>query len=170
MDGNWQQWHVPAWNVTTNGSTRRRQRYCLGIGTWKVRHKGFIDSFSLDLKAEWWLWLFFRPTMIKYGYDNIRDLVGHKIDLEKVQETPICRLDKYEQTVWYIIFVFSFPTFINNLFDFPFRFVNHYQKCFTNFPSKYCFIHSSETVFKREQKPKTFLYYTFEYSACQLSS
>jgi len=40
-----------------------------------------------------------RPTMIKYGYDNIRDLVGHKIDLEKVQETPICRLDKYEQTV-----------------------------------------------------------------------
>ena len=111
VDGNWQQWHVPAWNVTTNGSTRRRQRYCLGIGTWKVRHKGFIDSFSLDLKAEWWLWLFFRPTMIKYGYDNIRDLVGHKIDLEKVQETPICRLDKYEQTVWYIIFVFSFPTF-----------------------------------------------------------
>ena len=72
--------------------------------------------------------------MIKYGYDNIRDLVGHKIDLEKVQETPICRLDKYEQTVWYIIFVFSFPTFVNNLFDFPFRFVNH--KCFTNFSFK----------------------------------
>ena len=94
--------------------------------------------------------------MIKYGYDNIRDLVGHKIDLEKVQETPICRLDKYEQTVWYIIFVFSFPTFINNLFDFQFRFVNLYQSVLLIFPSKSCSVHSSETVFKREQKHKHF--------------
>jgi len=35
-----------------------------------------------------------RPTMIKYGIDNIRDLVGHKIDLKMVQENPLCRLDK----------------------------------------------------------------------------
>jgi len=38
-----------------------------------------------------------RPTMIKYGIDNIRDLVGHKINLKMVQENPICRLDKYDQ-------------------------------------------------------------------------
>ena len=35
-----------------------------------------------------------RPTMIKYGVSNIRDLVGHKVDLAMVQSNPICRLDK----------------------------------------------------------------------------
>uniref|UniRef100_A0A646QF40 phenylalanine--tRNA ligase n=1 Tax=Hemiscolopendra marginata TaxID=943146 RepID=A0A646QF40_9MYRI len=35
-----------------------------------------------------------RPTMIKYGINNIRDLVGQKINLKMVQENPLCRLDK----------------------------------------------------------------------------
>ncbi|XP_018564075.1 phenylalanine--tRNA ligase alpha subunit [Anoplophora glabripennis] len=35
-----------------------------------------------------------RPTMIKYGFNNIRDLVGPKVDLEMVQKSPICRLSK----------------------------------------------------------------------------
>ncbi|XP_018318494.1 phenylalanine--tRNA ligase alpha subunit [Agrilus planipennis] len=35
-----------------------------------------------------------RPTMIKYGYNNIRDLVGPRVDLQMVQSAPICRLDK----------------------------------------------------------------------------
>jgi len=35
-----------------------------------------------------------RPTMIKYGISNIRDLIGHKIDLEMVQKNPICRIDQ----------------------------------------------------------------------------
>ena len=35
-----------------------------------------------------------RPTMIKYGINNIRDLLGHKVDLEMVKSNPICRLDK----------------------------------------------------------------------------
>lgn len=35
-----------------------------------------------------------RPTMIKYGYDNIRDLIGPKVDLEMVQRNPLCRLEK----------------------------------------------------------------------------
>ncbi len=35
-----------------------------------------------------------RPTMIKYGVSNIRDLVGHKVDLGMVQSNPMCRLDK----------------------------------------------------------------------------
>eukprot|EP01137_Pigoraptor_chileana_P025789 Opistho-2@95805 len=34
-----------------------------------------------------------RPTMIKYGINNIRDLVGHKVKLEMVHTNPICRLD-----------------------------------------------------------------------------
>lgn len=35
-----------------------------------------------------------RPTMIKYGINNIRDLVGPKVNLQMVQDNPICRLDK----------------------------------------------------------------------------
>jgi len=35
-----------------------------------------------------------RPTMIKYGISNIRDLVGHKVNLNFVYNNPICRLDK----------------------------------------------------------------------------
>jgi len=35
-----------------------------------------------------------RPTMIKYGISNIRDLMGHKVDIGMVQTNPICRLDK----------------------------------------------------------------------------
>jgi len=35
-----------------------------------------------------------RPTMIRYKIDNIRDLVGHKLNLEFVEKNPICRLDK----------------------------------------------------------------------------
>jgi phenylalanyl-tRNA synthetase alpha chain len=35
-----------------------------------------------------------RPTMIKYGIDNIRELLGHKVDLKMVQDNAICRLDK----------------------------------------------------------------------------
>ena len=32
-----------------------------------------------------------RPTMIKYKYENIRDLVGHKVDVGSVQKNGICR-------------------------------------------------------------------------------
>ena len=35
-----------------------------------------------------------RPTMIKYGIDNIRELVGHKVNLGMVQTNPLCRLDQ----------------------------------------------------------------------------
>jgi len=33
-----------------------------------------------------------RPTMIKYGIDNIRELVGHKVDLNMVHKNPLCRI------------------------------------------------------------------------------
>eukprot|EP01027_Heterolobosea_sp_BB2_P020782 GEZU01029681.1.p1 GENE.GEZU01029681.1~~GEZU01029681.1.p1 ORF type:complete len:525 (-),score=223.16 GEZU01029681.1:240-1814(-) len=33
-----------------------------------------------------------RPTMIMYGIDNIKSLVGHKVDLEMIKNNPICRL------------------------------------------------------------------------------
>ena len=33
-----------------------------------------------------------RPTMIRYGVKNIRDLFGHRVDLKAIQSNPICRL------------------------------------------------------------------------------
>lgn len=33
-----------------------------------------------------------RPTMIKYGIKNIRDLFGHRVDLKAIQTNPLCRL------------------------------------------------------------------------------
>ncbi|KAK0733871.1 tRNA synthetase class II core domain-containing protein [Lasiosphaeria miniovina] len=35
-----------------------------------------------------------RPTMIKYGISNIRELLGHKVDLNFIQRNPAVRLDK----------------------------------------------------------------------------
>ncbi|XP_060072242.1 phenylalanine--tRNA ligase alpha subunit-like [Ylistrum balloti] len=35
-----------------------------------------------------------RPTMIKYKIDDIRTLIGPKVDLQMVYNNPICRLDK----------------------------------------------------------------------------
>lgn len=35
-----------------------------------------------------------RPTMVKYGINNIRDLVGSKINLDMVYNSPICRLNR----------------------------------------------------------------------------
>ncbi|XP_039680536.1 phenylalanine--tRNA ligase alpha subunit [Perca fluviatilis] len=34
-----------------------------------------------------------RPTMIKYGINNIRELVGHKVNLQMVYDSPMCRLE-----------------------------------------------------------------------------
>jgi len=33
-----------------------------------------------------------RPAMIMYGVKNIRDLFGHKVDIESVRRNPICRM------------------------------------------------------------------------------
>ncbi|KAI0201710.1 phenylalanyl-tRNA synthetase alpha chain [Astrocystis sublimbata] len=35
-----------------------------------------------------------RPTMIRYGINNIRDLLGHKVDLSFVQKNPAVQLSK----------------------------------------------------------------------------
>ncbi|VTJ53960.1 Hypothetical predicted protein [Marmota monax] len=39
-----------------------------------------------------------RPTMIKYGINNIRELVGHKVNLQMVYDSPLCRLDTEPKT------------------------------------------------------------------------
>ena len=32
--------------------------------------------------------------MIKYGFNNIRDLVGHKTNLKMIYDNPVCRIHK----------------------------------------------------------------------------
>lgn len=39
-----------------------------------------------------------RPTMIRYGLNNIRDLLGPKVDLKMVEESGICRLGHQKLT------------------------------------------------------------------------
>ncbi len=42
-----------------------------------------------------------RPTMIRYGIQNIRDLVGHKVSLDFVTKSGLCDIqldDKYDAT------------------------------------------------------------------------
>ena len=36
-----------------------------------------------------------RPTMIKYKIDNIRTLVGPRVDLNMISSNPICRYFKF---------------------------------------------------------------------------
>lgn len=35
-----------------------------------------------------------RPTMIKYGISNIRDLFGHKVEMARTRTAPICRFEE----------------------------------------------------------------------------
>jgi len=39
-----------------------------------------------------------RPAMIRYGLENIRDLVGHKVDVKFMKEFPICRIERPHKT------------------------------------------------------------------------
>ncbi|KAK5636712.1 hypothetical protein RRF57_012424 [Xylaria bambusicola] len=47
-----------------------------------------------DMRVYGWGLSLERPTMIRYGINNIRDLLGHRVDLNLVQKNPAVRLDK----------------------------------------------------------------------------
>ncbi|KAI0110006.1 tRNA synthetases class II core domain (F)-domain-containing protein [Daldinia grandis] len=51
-------------------------------------------GFPPDTRVYGWGLSLERPTMIKYGISNIRELLGHKVDLKFVQNSPAVRLDK----------------------------------------------------------------------------
>ncbi|OTA51920.1 putative phenylalanine--tRNA ligase beta chain [Hypoxylon sp. EC38] len=51
-------------------------------------------GFPKDTRVYGWGLSLERPTMIKYGISNIRELLGHKVDLNFVQSSPAVRLDK----------------------------------------------------------------------------
>ncbi|XP_022658103.1 phenylalanine--tRNA ligase alpha subunit-like [Varroa destructor] len=91
----------PAYNPYTEPSMEIFS-YHEGLGKWvEVGNSGMFRPEMLlpmglpdDVQVIAWGLSLERPTMIKYGIDNIRDLVGHKVDLQMVYSNPICRLGK----------------------------------------------------------------------------
>ena len=91
----------PAYNPYTEPSM---EIFCYhkGLGKWiEVGNSGMFRPEMLlpmglpeDVRVLAWGLSLERPTMVKFGYNNIRDLVGPKVDLEMVHNSPICRLDK----------------------------------------------------------------------------
>lgn len=47
-----------------------------------------------DMRVYGWGLSLERPTMIKYGISNIRELLGHKVDLGFIERNPAVRLEK----------------------------------------------------------------------------
>jgi len=47
-----------------------------------------------DMRVYGWGLSLERPTMIKYGVSNIRELLGHKVDLNFIESNPAVRLEK----------------------------------------------------------------------------
>lgn len=91
----------PAFNPYTEPSMEVFA-YHEGLGKWiEVGNSGVFRpemlepmGFDSGVRVIAWGLSLERPTMIKYKISNIRDLVGHKVDLAMVQRNPVCRLDK----------------------------------------------------------------------------
>ncbi|KAJ9050715.1 Phenylalanyl-tRNA synthetase, beta subunit, cytoplasmic [Entomophthora muscae] len=91
----------PAYNPYTEPSMEIFS-YHEGLGKWvEIGNSGMFRPEMLlpmgldpEVRVIAWGLSLERPTMIKYGIDNIRSLVGHKVDLGMIQNNPICRLDQ----------------------------------------------------------------------------
>ncbi|XP_041968241.1 phenylalanine--tRNA ligase alpha subunit [Aricia agestis] len=91
----------PAYNPYTEPSMEIFA-YHDGLGKWiEIGNSGIFRPEMLlpmglppDVRVMAWGLSLERPTMIKYGLTNIRDLVGPRVDLRMVQNNPLCRLNK----------------------------------------------------------------------------
>ncbi|RMJ25047.1 hypothetical protein PHISP_04066 [Aspergillus sp. HF37] len=91
----------PAYNPYTEPSMEIFG-YHEGLGKWvEIGNSGMfrpemLESMGLpkDLRVYGWGLSLERPTMIKYGVSNIRELVGHKVDLNFIESNPAVRLEK----------------------------------------------------------------------------
>jgi len=89
----------PAYNPYTEPSMEIFS-YHPGLGKWvEIGNSGIFRPEMLrpmglpdNVQAIAWGLSLERPTMIKYGINNIRNLVGHKVDLKMVKENPLCRI------------------------------------------------------------------------------
>lgn len=66
------------------------------IGNSGMFRPEMLESMGLpkDMRVFGWGLSLERPTMIKYGISNIRELLGHKVDLNFIERNPAVRLDK----------------------------------------------------------------------------
>lgn len=91
----------PAYNPYTEPSMEIFS-YHSGLGKWvEIGNSGMfrpemLETMGLpkDVRVHGWGLSLERPTMIKYGIDNIRELLGHKCDLEMIESNAAVRLDK----------------------------------------------------------------------------
>jgi phenylalanyl-tRNA synthetase alpha chain len=91
----------PAYNPYTEPSMEIFS-YHEGLKKWvEVGNSGMFRPEMLrplglpeDVRVIAWGLSLERPTMIKYGISNIRELVGHKVDLEMCMKNAFCRLNK----------------------------------------------------------------------------
>ncbi|KAL1991487.1 hypothetical protein VTN49DRAFT_4795 [Thermomyces lanuginosus] len=91
----------PAYNPYTEPSMEIFG-YHDGLGKWvEIGNSGMFRSEMLeamglppDMRVYGWGLSLERPTMIKYGVSNIRELLGHKVDLNFIETNPAVRLDK----------------------------------------------------------------------------
>ncbi|GAA94718.1 uncharacterized protein L969DRAFT_87559 [Mixia osmundae IAM 14324] len=88
----------PAFNPYTEPSLEIFS-YHAGLGKWvEIGNSGMFRPEMLepmglpkDVRALGWGLSLERPTMIKYGISNIRDLVGHKVPIEMVEKSAAVR-------------------------------------------------------------------------------
>lgn len=66
------------------------------IGNSGMFRPEMLESMGLpkDMRVFGWGLSLERPTMIKYGISNIRELLGHKVDLSFIEKNPAVRLEK----------------------------------------------------------------------------
>lgn len=73
-----------------------------GLGRWvEIGNSGMFRPEMLepmglpkDMRVYGWGLSLERPTMIKYGVKNIRELLGHRVDLNFVEHNPAVRLER----------------------------------------------------------------------------
>ncbi len=91
----------PAYNPYTEPSMEVFG-YHRGLGKWvEIGNSGMFRPEMLepmglpkDLRVYGFGLSLERPTMIKYGVSNIRELLGHKVDLHFIESNPAVRLEK----------------------------------------------------------------------------
>lgn len=89
----------PAYNPYTEPSMEIFS-YHVGLKKWvEIGNSGMfrpemLETMGLpkDVRVHGWGLSLERPTMIKYGIDNIRLLLGHKCDLDMIESNPAVRL------------------------------------------------------------------------------
>ncbi|GME89317.1 unnamed protein product [Ambrosiozyma monospora] len=73
-----------------------------GLGKWvEIGNSGMFRPEMLEpmglpknMRVLGWGLSLERPTMIKYGVSNIRELLGHKVNLDFIESNPAARLDE----------------------------------------------------------------------------